>query len=346
MYFKAPTPAGRARTVAAASGAAAVATYSRRMETRQRGTAFARRIAWAGHRFHRLNPTLRGLLWSGLAGVIFVVLNTLMRQLSLQLPPFQTQFLRYLMGLLVLVPLALRSGLAAWRPTHVGGQFVRGAVHTFGLCLWFLALPHIPMAEVTAIGFTGPIFIMLGAWLVLREPMRWERWLASLIGFSGVLIVVAPRLSGGGGVYTLLMLASAPVFAASFLITKGLTRYEKPGVIVAWQSISVTLLSFPLALVNWRWPAPGQWMLFAVCGFLGSLGHYCLARSYSIADISATQSVKFLELVWAALLGWAVFGDLPSQWALLGGAVISASTLWVARREAQVARRAAGTALS
>ncbi len=217
----------------------------------------------------------------------------------------------------------------------MGGQFTRGAVHTCGLALWFMAIPHITLADTTAIGFTGPIFIMLGAWLVFREPMRWERWLAALIGFGGVLIVVAPQLSGSGGVWSLLMLASSPVFAASFLITKALTRYERPGVIVVWQSITVTVFSLPLALAGWQWPSALQWAVFLVCGMLGSAGHYCLTRSFSIADISATQSVKFLDLVWASALGWLVFGDVPSRWTLVGGAVICASTLWIARREAR-----------
>jgi drug/metabolite transporter (DMT)-like permease len=283
----------------------------------------------------RLDPTLRGLLWSMAAGLTFVVLNTLMRGLTLQLNPFQTQFLRYAFGLLVMLPLVARSGMAAYRPRNIGGQFVRGAVHTFGLCLWFIAIPHITLADTTAIGFTGPIFIMIGAAWVLGERMRWERWVAALIGLAGVLIVVAPKLTGGGGLYTLVMLSSAPVFAASFLITKSLTRYERPSVIVAWQSITVAFFSLPLALSGWQMPTPLQWFAFLLCGVLGSLGHYFLARSFTVTDISATQSVKFLDLVWASLLGWLVFADTPSQATLIGGVVICASTLWIAQREAR-----------
>jgi drug/metabolite transporter (DMT)-like permease len=199
-------------------------------------------------------------------------------------------------------------------------------------------VPHIALADTTAIGFTGPIFIMLGAALVLKEPMRWERWAAALVGFAGVLLVVAPRLSGSGGVYALVMLASSPVFAASFLITKALTRYERATVIVAWQSVTVAFFSLPLALLQWRSPTAVQWIAFAACGFLGSAAHYCLTRSFSVADISATQSVKFLDLIWAAVLGWMIFGDVPSQWTLAGGAVICASTLWIARRESRTLR--------
>ncbi len=286
-----------------------------------------------------LTPAVRGLLWAGASGALFCVLNALMRGLALQLPPLQTQFLRYLFGFVVLLPLLLRAGAAAYRPRSPMGQFVRGAVHTLGLVLWFLALPHLPLADTTAIGFTGPLFIMIGAAAFLREPMHWERWLATLIGFGGVLIVVGPKLGliggGGGGGHHLLMLASAPVFAASFLITKVLTRTETTGVIVFWQALTVTVFSLPMALWAWQPPSALQWLGFVVCGVLGSAGHYCLTRSFRAADISSTQSVKFLDLIWSAALGWLLFADVPAQTTLIGGVVIAAATLWVARREQQ-----------
>jgi drug/metabolite transporter (DMT)-like permease len=297
--------------------------------------AWQRRIALIGQRALRLPPTARGLLWAAAAGLLFSQLNALMRVLTLQLDPFQSQFLRYFFGLLVLLPLVLRAGWAAYRPKQIGGQFTRGALHTLGLCLWFAALPKIPLADTTALGFTTPIFVMLGAYVFFREPMRWERWLASLIGFAGVMIVVGPKLSGSGGAYNLVMLAASPLFAASFLVTKALTRYETTGVILLWQSITVSLFSIPLAWLHWQAPTALQWGGFLVCGVLGSAGHYCLTRSFRVADISSTQSLKFLDLVWAALLGWLMFADVPSRSTLAGGAVICAATIWIARRESR-----------
>lgn len=302
---------------------------------RMRRNAWMRRANVAHRRVERLPATVRGLLWSVGAGLLFALLNALMRGLAVQLDPFLTQFLRYVFGLAVMLPLVWRSGWATYRPHNIGGQFMRGAVHTLGLCLWFAAVPHITLADTTAIGFTGPIFIMIGAALVFHEPMRWERWAAASVGFAGVLIVVAPKLTGAGGGYALVMLASSPVFAASFLITKALTRYERAEVIVMWQAISVTVFSMPLALLHWQWPSAVQWLTFLACGILGSAGHYCITRSFSIADISATQSAKFLDLVWASALGWLIFADIPSQWTLAGGVVICASTVWIARREAR-----------
>ena len=202
-----------------------------------------------------LSPTVQGLLWTTASGIIFSFLNATMRALAQQVDPFQSQFLRYLFGLIVLMPLVWHHGVAAYKPKAVGGQFIRGGLHTAGLCLWFVALPRITLADMTAIGFTTPLFIMLGAWLFFKEQMRWERWLATALGFAGVMIVVGPTLSlthglgPGPGLYHLLMLASAPVFAASFLVTKALTRYETTGTILVWQALTISLLKIGRAHV-------------------------------------------------------------------------------------------------
>ena len=258
--------------------------------TRAERPGLAARVHLAVHdRAAHLSSTTRALLWSMSAGFLFSVLNAVARTLTQHLHPMQAQFLRYLFGVAVMLPLVWRAGLAAYRPQRIGGQFLRGAVHALGLVLWFTALPRIPLADMTAIGFTGPIFIMVGAWLFLSEPMRWERWLATGIGFAGMLVVLVQPAAGAAGV----------------------------------------------AVVHSLW----QWLGFAVCGLLGTFGHYCLTRSYRHADIAATQSVKFLDLIWALLLGLTAFGDIPTVSTLVGGALISLATIWLARSESHALSR-------
>ncbi len=285
------------------------------------------------------SASVRAMLWMVASGMLFMVLNAILRMMALELDPFQTQFLRYLFGVLVMLPLILRAGIRNYRPNGLRGQLWRGAVHTSGLLVWFIAVPHVPLAEMTALGFTYPIFIMLGAMIFLGERMVPARWAAALIGFGGVLVVVWPQLSGTGGFYSLVMLASAPLFAASFLITKALTRRDSAQVIVVWQSITVALFSLPFALLHWAWPTAAQWGWFLLAGVIGTVGHICLTRAFALADMSVVQPVKFLELLWASLLGLLVFGDVPGEATLLGGLIIFASTTWIARREARAARR-------
>jgi drug/metabolite transporter (DMT)-like permease len=277
----------------------------------------------------------KGMLWMAAGGFLFSILNTIVRSIAMQMDPFEVQFLRYLFGLIVMLPWVFKAGPRNYWPTDVKGQFWRGGVHTVGMVLWFIALPKIPLADMTAISFTGPIFIMIGASWFLGEPMRRDRWIAALIGFTGVVVVVAPKMSGAGGGYHLVMLASAPLFAASFLITKALTRYEKATVIVFWQALTVSLFSLPLALLHWQNPSLWQWVGFFIAGILGSVGHYCWTRAFHAADISSTQSLRFLDLVWTSALGWLIFSDIPSQSTWIGAVVILAATVWIARREGQ-----------
>jgi hypothetical protein len=208
-------------------------------------------------------------------------------------------------------------------------------VHTLGLVLWFSALPKIPLADMTAIGFTGPIFIMIGAWLFLGEPMRWERWVATAVGFVGMLVVLGPKFSGQRRLV-------APGDAGLGAGVRGLVPADQGAdahrdhrghrVLAGADGHAVQ----PAAGAAGVAVAHGlQWAGFAVCGLLGTRGHYCLTRSYRHADISATQSVKFLDLVWASTLGLIVFADVPHRQHAARRRLISAATLWLARRESR-----------
>jgi len=118
----------------------------------------------------KLSPAVRGMLWAAIAGVLFSLLNTVVRSITLNLDVYESLFLRYAFGMLVMLPWVLRDP-TSYVPKDIKGQFWRGAVHTLGLMFWFTALPHTSLADMTALGFTGPIFIMLGAAWFLGEKI-------------------------------------------------------------------------------------------------------------------------------------------------------------------------------
>jgi len=284
------------------------------------------------------SATVRGMLWMVATGVLFTILNALLKKISQEIDPWLAGWLRYLLGGVVMLAPALRLGTSQLWPKNAKLQFVRGVFHAAGLVLWFTALPHITLAELTAIAFSTPLFICLGAVLFLGERMTGARWVAVSIGFVGMILVVHPwdvRGFAGLSKGTLFMLATTPVFAGSFLVAKMQTRHDRADVIVFWQHLWVAVLMSPFAFAVWTMPTPAQWALLVLCGFIGAGGHYCTTRAFKEADISATQSVKFLDLVWAALLGFMLFGAVPEGWTIVGGLVILASTLWLARRESR-----------
>ncbi len=284
---------------------------------------------------------LVALLWAIASGIALQTMNAVMRLMALELHSMQAQFLRAFFGLVVMLPvIAIGMRRGGWRsfwPNNMRGQWIRGAAHTIATLLFFLALPNLPLADSTAIGFTIPLFILIGAALFLGEKVTRARWLATLVGFGGVLVVLLPHLGGvgGGGYWSLVMLAAAPAFAASFLITKVLTRYDRSSVIVVWQGLTVTIYSLPLALSVWEPPTLRQWAIFLLAGLLGSSAHYCITRAMEKVDISALQSVRFLDLIWSSMLGFLMFGNVPASTALVGGAVIVVAVAAVARHEAR-----------
>jgi drug/metabolite transporter (DMT)-like permease len=289
-------------------------------------------------RFNHTHPVLRAMLWATAGGIILCLLNAVSRGLTHEMDPAQVMFLRYLAGFALMVPFALRAGRTRWRTGDLPGHLLRGLIHTIALTMWFIALPTVSLADTTAIGFTTPIFLMLGAGLFLGETMMAARWIAAAIGFAGVLIVVGPSLGGSSGGAMLLLLASAPMFAATMLMSKRLARRDGPSVLVLWQAASITLLSAPLAIYQWQPVTLSQALLILLAGVLGNVGQYAVTRSFHRTDISATQSVRFLDLLWASLFGWMFFSDVPAHTTLAGGAVILASSLWIARRESRAAR--------
>lgn len=293
------------------------------------------------------NPTLRALAWMTACGLLFGVLNTMQKFLTHNLHPPQVVCLRYVVGSLLLLPLVLRGGWEIYRPRKLGLHATRSAVHVVGSLIWFTVLPGVTLAEASAIGFTGPVFMMLGASLFLGERMYGARWAAVAVAFLGVLIVLWPDLARAefGSASTFWLLVSSPLFAASFLISKALTRHDRPEAIVFWLGVGIGVFSLPFALfalewplrLAWGWPTVEQWFLLGACGLVGSSAHYCMTRAYRIADVSAVQSVRFLDMVWASLFGFIVFSHLPTVWALAGGSVICGATIWIARHEARAA---------
>lgn len=279
------------------------------------------------------------MLWATLGGIILNLLNAVARLLASEMNPAQAMFLRYLAAFAIMVPFVARAGRDSLRTGDLPGHLMRGLLHTIALTMWFFAMPEVSLADSTAIGFTTPIFLMLGAGLLLGETMKAARWIAASIGFVGVLVVVGPALGGSAAGSTLLMLASAPMFAATMLMSKRLVRRDGPSVLVFWQAGSITLLSAPLAIFNWQSVTLPQAGLIVLAGVLGNLGQYAVTRSFHRTDISATQSVRFLDLLWASILGWLFFSDIPAHTTLAGGVIILASSLWIARHESRAARR-------
>lgn len=279
-------------------------------------------------------PNLRGILWVALSGVLFSLLNVFTLIPAQNLNSYVMAFLRYFFGSLFLIPVVLQLGL--YRSLHtrrVGLHVFRGAIHTSGMMLWFVGLPLTTLASITALGFTGPIFITIGAALFLGEVVRLRRWAAVLVGFAGAMIIVRPGV-GDLGIGALCVLASTPIFSASNLISKALARTDSAHTIVIWQNIVIVICAAPVAFWFWQTPSWTDVLWFLAAGLCGTLGHLSQQNGYQLADITLLQPIGFLSLLWNALLGFFLFSQQPDIWTFVGAAVIFASAMYISHREA------------
>ncbi len=280
---------------------------------------------------------VHGALWMVGAGLCFAVMTGLIRYVSGGLHPFEIVFFRNLFGLAALTPWFLRvgrTGLATRRrPLH----FWRGIVGLVAMLAWFYAISAIPLAEAVALTFTAPLFATVGAVLVLGEVVRLRRLTAILFGFVGAMIILRPGL-GNISLGTGMALLSAVAMANSVIIVKLLSRTETTPTIVAWGQLIVLPLSVVPAVLVWRWPDPMDLVWLALIGVLATLGHLAVTRSFTVADTTAVMPYDFLRLVFTAIIGFALFGERPDGWTLVGAGVIFLSSFYVARREARLAR--------
>jgi len=279
----------------------------------------------------------KGMGWMLVSTVLFVGVTGIVRHLGSDMSAPQAAFIRYAFGILLLIPFLLRIKAREVITPRMGLHAVRGLVHGIGVMLWFFAMARIPIAEVTALGYTTPIFVTVGAAIFLGERFRIRRLIAVMIGVFGTLVIVRPGFIAVE-LGTLAQIAAAPLFAASMLVSKKLTATETSGGIVALMAVFVTLTLMPFAIATWRTPTVEElgW-LFATAAF-ATLGHYALTRAYQAAEITVTQPISFLQLVWAALLGYYVFAETPDIWTIAGSIVIVGSATYIAHREATLSR--------
>lgn len=280
-----------------------------------------------------------GILWMLFTGICFVAVTALVKFMGPRIPAPQAAFLRYLMGLIFLLPL-LRQMRATRLTARLHGQFaLRGALHATGVMLWFFAMTQIPIADVTAINYLSPVYVTLGAALFLGEKLAVRRVAAIFFALLGAAIILRPGLREVSPGHWGMMIA-AVVFGGSYLLAKVTVDRANAAIVVGMLSFWVTVALAPFALAVWVWPTPQELGILFAVAFFATLGHYTMTLALAAAPVSVTQPVTFLQLVWAALLGLTVFGEPLDFWTVIGGGVIFGAVSFITWREATAKKRA------
>lgn len=288
-----------------------------------------------------LSPTHRpgiGIFWMLVTGVMFVAVTALVKHGAQNLPAAQSAFMRYAIGLVFLVPLIkpIRAAGLTRRQVVLFGW--RGVAHSIGVILWFFAMTRITVAEVTAMNYMAPIYITFGAALFLGEKLALRRILAIGLAFVGALIILRPGFRElGPGHFA--MLATAVLFAISYLMAKQFSGQVSASVVVGMLSIFCTICLAPFAFAVWQAPTMVEVGWMTLVALFATAGHYTMTLAFAAAPVTVTQPIAYLQLVWATLLGLWVFAEPVDVWVILGGIIIMTSVTFITIRETMLKRR-------
>ena len=278
------------------------------------------------------------MMLAGIAG--FAIMDATIKWLTADYPVPQVVALRSWFGLPILIMLALREGglpaLGTKRPmVHIGRYLL---VLLLSLS-FFWVLSMMKLVDAIAIAFAAPIIITALSVPLLKEAVGPRRWVAIAIGFCGVLIMLRP----GMGVFqwaSIAALGSAVVYALLMITTRAFKSTESTASLMLYPQLGMSLTG--LLMVNYFWVTPTMFdlALFAFAGFFGSIGVMCLTQAFRLAPAAAIAAFEYTALVWATLLGYLVWGELPDRYTLVGALVVIASGLYIIYRETRKSGRA------
>jgi drug/metabolite transporter (DMT)-like permease len=213
-------------------------------------------------------------------------------------------------------------------------QIINGTVFTGAVLCWFWALPRVQLDLLAAIGFTSQIYAIVGAILFLGETARLWRWMALLVGFVGGMIILRPgfvEMTPG----IIATVVSAILFSTNRLLVKTIATKDNPETSVAWMAFWASVMLLPFMIPVWEMPNGEQWLWLIAISALTVVSHFCLAWALRLADIGAVEPTTFMRLIWGALLGFVFFDEIPDPFTVIGGVIVIASVIYIARRERQ-----------
>lgn len=280
----------------------------------------------------RSTHKISGALLMVLATFLLTGMVVCVRLVPGHLHPFQLAFFRNFFGLLLLAAWQSGSGLRFLKTNQLRMHLTRGAFNLLAMLGFYSAVLITPIASIAALNFTSPLFASLLATLVLKEPVRGRRMAVIATGMAGAGIILRPGMqSVGWG--PVLILFSALMWSVTLVIIKTLSRTESSLTIATYMVIFTTPFSLLATLAVWQWPEPAQLFWMFLVSVLGTAGQISLTRSFKLAEVSAVLPFDFLQLVWASLLGYLIFGEVPDRWVWVGGTVIFVSATYLAIKE-------------
>lgn len=286
----------------------------------------------------RLSPNSRGMVWMILSGLAFTIHLGLVKYLGGEFGSGLLAFFRATAGMLVILPVLLRTKASSLKVHQPGLMLLRGGLASAGFLLSFAAIAIMPMSQFNAISFSRPLFVIVLAAIFLHEKVGAQRWMATGIGCVGVVIIVQPSMQMEAS--SLLALGAALAFAASIVMVKELSRLHSTITLIVATNLLSGLFTLPFAINEWQTPQGEQWLVIAAMAISATATQACYIKGMAVGEASYVTAMDFLRLPMAVAADWLVFKTLPGFWVWPGTALIIAATAYISIREARARERA------
>jgi len=291
--------------------------------------------------FNTQSDVMRASFFALFAAILAACFTLTIRYATQELHPYQAVFLRFAFGLILILPMVMKRGIGSLATKRLPMFGLRGVLSAAEMCLWFMAVLYLPLAEATTLNFTVPLFGTILAAVILREQVRIHRWLAIVIGFVGVALIIQPG-SETIQAASILPIAAAMCMASAGMITKRLVATESTTSLLFYLMIITTPVSLIPALFVWQTPSWSALGLMAVAALMMNVMQVCNVKALQLADYSFFVGFSYLRLPIIAVLALILFGEVPDIWILPGGAMIIGAAIYVALRERKLAKHATG----
>ena len=306
-------------------------------------SAFAALAAPFAARWSAVSGNVRGAVFVTVGALLLTCMAILVKFLGARLDSFQILFFRSFVGLLFILPLAFQQGWGICRTKIPLMHMTRGGIGILGNFCFFYSITHLLLADSMALQFSRPLFMILLAAAFLGETVGIKRGTATLVGFGGILIMTRPfglggGLEGAGATFELGVLVGAlgAFFGALVVVAiKQLSKTESTTVIMFYYAFWGAIFSLIPALLVWQTPTLTELGWLVLVGFFGIVGQTCITRGVSAADTTVVLPFDYLRIVYAAVFGYLLFGEVPGLWSLTGALVIVVSTLYLLTLEAK-----------
>ena len=246
-------------------------------------------------------------------------------------------FFRFILGLTIISPYIVKTKFTVFKTSHFKKHFVRSVLNLPAMLLYFSTLVMLPIEKVTAISFVVPLIVTVLAVLFLGEKIYIYRTLALILGFSGMLIILRPGfIDISIGVY--MALFSSFLWSVVIIITKKISKEDSSITILSYQSVFMSIFSFIIVLFFWETPSSKTFFYLFLAALSGTILHLALNHAYKLVDVSMTQPYSFLSLVFASIIGFFVFSEMPDLFTWLGASIIFLGVLIISYREMKLGK--------